>query len=292
MTSTSVVELPSALSSRAAPGRRRCRATSPRRRRSRASARGGRTRRATGSGWPARSGDARRRRRGGRRRRRASATTPTPRRIGDGSPAMRRPANATTSARRSAGRSGRSWATSRSQNAAIRPCGRRTSASERAGVVVLPDPRVCGIRSVWRSDSRCGTTLGWDARYGAGPCGDAIDELVGDVDRPRRPPGPRAGLARPRRPRRRRVRGPRRRVHAPLGGRRAGHRPPHVGRGRAAADGAPQRLRRRPPGEPVHACSRGPRSPSWPGGWAAPTRSSRCGTACRGSRRSGTAGRT
>ena len=81
---------------------------------------------------------------------------------------------------------------------------------------------------------------------------DSIDELVADVIAHGRAPGPRAGVARPRRPRRRWLRAARRRVHAPLGRRRAGDRAPHVGGRRAPADGPAPRLRRRPPGEQVH----------------------------------------
>ena len=109
---------------RRAAGASWCPATSPRRRRRRASGRGGRTRRTAGAGGGRGRATMRRppasRRQPRRRRRRRR---PTPRRIGDGRPSMRRPAKATTSARRSAGRSGRSWATSSSQNSAIRPWG-------------------------------------------------------------------------------------------------------------------------------------------------------------------------
>ena len=100
----------------------------------------------------------------------------------------------------------------------------------------------------------------------------------------RRAPGARAGLAGPRRSRRRRLRAARRRVHAPLGGGRAGHRAPHVGGRRAAADGPAPRLRRRPPGQPLLGVPADDGRPSSPGGWAARTPSSRSGTACRGSR--------
>ncbi len=82
--------------------------------------------------------------------------------------------------------------------------------------------------------------------------------------RPRRlgrPAGPRARLARPRRSRRRRVRGARRRVHAPLGRRRAGDHAPHVGGDRPTGHRTTQRLRRGPPREPLHRVPAG-RSPA------------------------------
>ena len=58
-------------------------------------------------------------------------------------------------------------------------------------------------------------------------------------------------MARPRRPRRRWIGGACRRVHAPVGGRRVGHHPSHVGSGRATVDGHAQRLSSRAPRQSV-----------------------------------------
>ena len=102
-----------------------------------------------------------------------------------------------------------------------------------------------------------------------------------------RPAGARAGVARSRRPGRRRLRGPRRRVHATLGCRRTGHHAPHVGGARPPRRGRPATGTTSSAGEAATACSRVRPCPSCPGEWGAPTRWSRSGTECRGSRRSG-----
>ena len=78
-----------------------------------------------------------------------------------------------------------------------------------------------------------------------------LHALVGRDPRRRRTPCARARLARPRRPRRRWVRGACRSLHAAVGGRRPRRPAPHVGRCRDPGDSPSQRLRRRSPREPV-----------------------------------------
>ena len=119
----------------------------------------------------------------------------------------------------------------------------------------------------------------------------SIPELAADMIAAGRSPHPRPRLARPRRPRRRRLGAPRRRVHAPLGRRRPGHRcTARRPRGRLPPTARAPRLPGRAAGQPLQRLPADGGERADAGGWAAPTPSSRSGTACRGSRRSGTGG--
>ena len=150
---------------------------------------------------------------------------------------MRRPAKATTSARRSAGRSGRSWATSWSQNSAISVVGGNVGIGTGRVAVAHRPSTCCGrVRDAGQPSTHVlGCAALDDSTVGCrADAWRRFDRRAGRRrHRPGGAPGARARLARPRRPRRRRLRAARRRVHAPLGGGRAGDRPPHVGRGRA-----------------------------------------------------------
>ncbi len=95
-------------------------------------------------------------------------------------------------------------------------------------------------------------------------------------------PGARARMARSRRPRRRWIRGARRRVHATVGGRRPRRHPSHVGSGRTTGDGRSQWLPRRPSRQSVLGVSPSGRQRVGRTHGSATTPSSRCGTACRG----------
>ncbi len=170
-------------------------------------------------------GDAARGRRGVRRRRRRRR--------------RRRPRSASArAARRSGARRTRrpSWRALGGQGGQVDGEQAIGELLDEAGERDRPQVRGSRRRHVSGTGSRptAGLRIG---RYVAEPWRPSMTSLRGTVAR-RGAPDPRARLARPRRPRRRRLRGPRRRVDDAVGGGRTRHRPPHVGGGRAAAAGA------------------------------------------------------
>ncbi len=92
-----------------------------------------------------------------------------------------------------------------------------------------------------------------------------LDRVRRRSPRTRHPTGARAGLAGPRRPRRGRVRGARRRVHAPMGRSRSRGAPSHVGGGGPPGRGHPRTATASSGAAVATACSPARSSPSSPG---------------------------
>ena len=195
-----------------------------------------------------------------------TATTPTATFIGDGRPAMRRVAKATVASRRSGGSSGRSWATTCSQNSATRPRGGNVGIGTPDDSGAPGDGR--GTAERCRPSPACGATVSpcVERRVPERPrlAGDdaSIPELAGDLVRRgvrrihvlawRDLDDPDAGGSE---------------LHADEFMRRwadAGldDRAPHVGGARAAADRAAPRLPASCGGGAGTPCSRAPRSAS------------------------------